>query len=127
MTLIDTSSLVHFLRKKGDQKVKNRLQEILLRGEGALCDMVVVELWMGIGSREDERDVTELTGMLPLLPTDQPVWTLARKLALTCRKNGSPVPSSDALIAACAFTHQAELDYEDKHFLVLEQLRPRGK
>lgn len=123
MTLLDTSSLVHLLRRKGDPAIRDRVQAILLRGDGAICDMVEVELWMGVASAEDEKDVSELAGLLVSLPIDQAVWERAKALAAACRKAGTPVPSPDCVIAACAFVHAVDLDYEDLHFGLLEGFR----
>ena len=48
MILLDTSSLVHFLRRKGDPEVKERVRGILRGGDAAICPMVEVELSMGV-------------------------------------------------------------------------------
>jgi predicted nucleic acid-binding protein len=123
MTLLDTSSLVHLLRRKGDQAVKDRVNSVLLRGDAAICDMVEVELWMGVASKEDEQDVTDLVALLTSLATDQAVWKRAKLLASACRKAGNPVPPSDCVIAACAFVHGASIDHEDEDFRFLETFR----
>ncbi len=123
MTLIDTSSLVHFLRQKGDPAIKARVKGILGRGDAVLCDLVVVELWMGVAGSQDERDVARMTRTLPCLPTNEDVWRLARALGSRCRQSGTPVPSSDLLIAACAFAHGAEIETADAHFGLLREAR----
>ena len=119
MILLDTSSLVHFLRLKGEPSIKARVKGIIARGDAVLCDLVAVEIWMGVATSEDERDVRRLTTVLPCLPTDGNVWQLARAIGAQCRRAGTPVPSSDLLIAACAFAHGAEIEAEDKHFTAL--------
>jgi predicted nucleic acid-binding protein len=123
MTLVDTSSLIHLLRKKGDPDVKERVRRLFRLGDVVICDMVAVELWMGVGSREDEANVRELTDVVPFLPIDSTVWRRARELAACCRRSGMPVPASDVLIAACAFVHRAKIDTEDAHFEILERFR----
>lgn len=123
MILIDTSSLVHFLRRKGHPRVKDRVREILLSGEAALCEMVVVELWMGVASHEDAQDVADLASLVTHLSINEKVWLRAGRLAQECRRKGTPIPSSDLVIAATAFVHDAGLDYEDAHFKTLELLR----
>jgi len=125
MTLVDTSSLVHFLRRKGDALVKERVRRLLTADEAAICEIVAVELWMGVGSKEDARDVKELTALLPCLEINAAVWTLARQLAQRCREAGEPVPSSDLVIASCAFAHGASLESEDVHFATLRRLASR--
>jgi predicted nucleic acid-binding protein len=123
MTLIDTSSIVHFLRLKGSRPVKERVGIILRTGDAAICEMVAVELWSGVGSRHDERDIEELCSLLIWLPVSETVWARAKELAASCRRDGTPVPSSDLVIAACAFVHDASLEYEDQHFSILERYR----
>jgi predicted nucleic acid-binding protein len=121
VTLLDTSSLVHFLRRKGDLSVKARVKALLLRGDAVLCDLVVVELWMGVSTPLDGEAVKRLSTVLPILPTNDAVWLVARALGGQCRRMGAPVPSSDILIAACAFAHRAEIEAEDAHFEVLSR------
>ncbi len=48
MTLIATSSFVHFLCRKGDPIVKERVRSLLTSGDAAICELVAVELWMGV-------------------------------------------------------------------------------
>jgi len=122
MTLLDTSSLVHFLRRKGDPVVKERVRSILRGGDAAICPMVEVELSMGVASERDGRDVAELCGLLVALPVDGRVWEEAARLGRACRRNGTPVPASDLVIAACARIHGARIESVDIHFRVLEKM-----
>jgi predicted nucleic acid-binding protein len=119
VTLLDTSSLVHFLRLKGDSAVKARVKGILLRGDAVLCGMVIVEIYMGVASPADENDVRRLSKVLPCLPTNEDVWRMARALGAACRRAGTPVPSSDVLIASCAYVNGAEIEADDAHFDLL--------
>ena len=122
MTLLDTSSLVHFLRRKGDPAVKQRVRAILRGGDAAICPMIEVELMLGVATPRDRRDVAALCGCLIRLPIDQRVWTEAGRLAAACRRNGTPVPGADLVIAACARVHGARVDAEDGHFALVEAL-----
>ena len=123
MTLIDTSSWIHFLRRRGESNVKQRVRELLKDGSVVTCPVVLAELWMGAGSVKDRQDVQELQDVLPCLPMDQQTWELSYRLASVCCERGTPVPASDLLIAACAFFHGAMIDAEDKHFGTLETYR----
>lgn len=123
ITLIDTSSLIHFLRRKGKPEVKERVKQLLIGGDVATCDMVVLELHQGVGSSQDQQQINQLTQHLIWLPTTQEVWHLARELAQKCRQNGTPVPSSDILIAACAFESGAVIDAEDARYKTLANLK----
>jgi predicted nucleic acid-binding protein len=123
VTLIDTSSWIHFLRRRGESNVKQRVRELLKDGSVVTCPVVLAELWMGAGSVKDRQDVQELQDVLPCLPLNQQTWDLSYRLAGVCCERGTPVPASDLLIAACAFFHGAMIDAEDKHFGTLETYR----
>lgn len=123
MTLVDTSSWILFLRRGGDASVKRRVHDLLNEGAVAICPVVLAELWMGAGSAKDRQDVQDIQDVVPCLPVDQKVWDLSYRLAGACCQHGTPVPASDLLIAACAFSHGAAVDAEDKHFATLEAYR----
>lgn len=123
MTLVDTSSWIHFLRKRGDLVVKERVRKLLESGEACLCPMVEVELWMGAGSEKDRCDIASLRQNLPMLEINQDVWAEAGRLSRICCQSGTPVPSSDVTIAACAFIHEAEIESVDGHFTLLRGYR----
>ncbi|MEI6416568.1 MAG: PIN domain-containing protein [Verrucomicrobiota bacterium] len=119
MTLIDTSSLIHLLRKKGDPLIKKRVSSLIAADLAAICPMIVTELYMGASTKEDKDDVGALCSLLHHLEIHNNVWSVAYKLASFCRNQGTPVPGSDVLIAACAFYHNVNIDSEDHHFNVL--------
>ena len=123
MTLVDTSSWVHFLRRDGDRMVKERVGRLLQEGVAVVCPVVLTELWMGAGAEKDRADVQDLQDVLPCLAMSQEVWERSYKLAQTCRTHGTPVPASDLVIAACAFVHEASIEANDKHFLTLNGYR----
>jgi predicted nucleic acid-binding protein len=120
MILVDTSCWVHFLRKDGNPQTKEKVLQILGEGSAVTCPVVLAELWMGAGSQKDQEDVSKLQGVLPCLLISGQVWEKSYDLAKACRKNGTPVPASDLIIAACAFYHGAHVEAVDKHFSVLK-------
>jgi predicted nucleic acid-binding protein len=123
MTLVDTSSWIHFLRRNGEIHVKDRVRTLMDRGEAVVCPVVLVELWMGAGSVKDRQDISDIQSLLINLETDSRIWTRASKLATICCSKGTPVPSSDAIIAACAFVHGAGIEAVDAHFSTLARYR----
>jgi predicted nucleic acid-binding protein len=125
MILVDTSSLVHFLRRKGEAQAKERVRAILRRGDAALCPMIRVELAMGVASDRDSKQVAALCDAMVDLPITDAVWTEAERLGRECRRLGKPVPASDLVIAAAAFVHGAAVEAEDEHFRLLDTLRRR--
>lgn len=123
MTLVDTSSWIQYLRRDGELEIKDKVRSLLLDGAAVLCPVVLAELWMGAGSKKDQDDLTDLSGVLRCLPMTDEVWQCSFRLARICRAKGTPVPSSDLMIASCAFIHGAKTLANDKHFETLESYR----
>jgi predicted nucleic acid-binding protein len=123
MTLVDTSSWIQYLRRDGEVEMKEKVRSLLLDGAAVLCPVVIMELWMGAGSKKDQDDLTDLSAVLRCLPMSEEVWECSFRLARICRAKGTPVPSSDLMIASCAFSHGVKTLAKDKHFETLEEYR----
>jgi len=113
--LVDTSSWVEYLRRL-ESEATRRVEELVLGGEAAWCDMTAVELWNGTRGAREKRDLAELEKEITLCAVDAETWQVARKLAARCRDAGLTMPTSDLVIAACAARHKLELDHCDRHF-----------
>ena len=127
MTLVETSSWIEFLRGR-DSEPGRRVEELLVRGGAAWCDMTLVELWNGARGEGEKNTLRELEGELCLCPVEPErlaqAVDRARKLAGVCRDQGITVPTADIVIAACAAEHQLELEHNDGH---LEKILPLAK
>ena len=115
MKLVDTSSWVEYLRDRESAACES-VEVLLLSGQAAWCDMTLVELWHGVRGAKEKRELAGMENEIQRIPVDAPVWRLASKLALRCREKGITVPISDIVTAACAVTHDLELQHCDKHF-----------
>ena len=122
MTLVDTSSWVHYLRRRGDAVVAERVSVLLESGEAAWCPPVRLELWNGVGDEGDRRILRDFERTLPELPVTEDVWKAAFALAERCRRAGKTTPAIDVLIAACARHHRVDVDHADSHFEILMTL-----
>ncbi len=91
----------------------------MLAGEAAWCDLVRVELWHGLRGTAERKMMEQLEVDVVLLPTTDAVWELARELARRSRAKGLTVPSTDLLIAACAWHHGVEMEQHDAHLTAL--------
>jgi len=116
MTLVDSSSWVHCLRRRGDPNIADRVRRLLESGDAAWCPAIRLELWNGVGDETDRRVLRDFEQTLPELPITDEVWAAAFALANRCRKAGKTAPTIDVLIAACARHHAVELDHADSHF-----------
>jgi predicted nucleic acid-binding protein len=125
VTLIDTSSLVHFLRPAGDAAVRLRVLQALRTGEARTCAMVMLELWNGAGGDRERKAIRELARLVPDLAIDADVWRTASDLARRCRLAGVTVPATDLLIEACARCHGAGLEHADADFTAIATAVPR--
>lgn len=123
MTLVDTSSWIQYLRRDGEPEMKEKVRSLLLDGAAVLCPLVLKELWMGAGSKKDQNDLVDLSAVLRCLPMTDEVWECSFRLSRVCRAKGTPLPSSDLMIASCAFIHGAKTLAKDTHFETLEVYR----
>ena len=119
MKLVDTSSWVHQIRRRGDPSVRARVEQLPRNGEAAWCPVVRLELWAGVGSDTDRKLLREYQKHLPELAMNGEVWEKACELADRCRRAGKTIPPHDLAIAACAQYHGVEIEHEDEHFSVL--------
>jgi len=122
MKLIDSSSWIHALRIDGDPAIRERVHQLLVKDEAAWCDIVRVELWRGVSKRREISFLKELERNIRLLPITTEVWNLACELAQKWRVKGTPIPTTDIAIGACARVHKVELEHVDKHFDVIRKL-----
>jgi len=116
VTLVDSSSWVHCLRRRGDVAIVERVRRLLESGEAAWCAAIRLELWNGAGNETDRRILRDFEQTLPELPITDDVWQAACGLAQRCRRAGQTAPAIDVLIAACARHHGVALEHSDRHF-----------
>ena len=123
MVLVDTSSWIETLRQNGDASIRARVERLTLNDEAALCEMVLLELWIGARGNEEKRKLAELEKEIARLPITDEVWRLSQALAKAARLAGLTVPAADLLIAACARFHETGLEHCDEHFNKLDKLK----
>jgi predicted nucleic acid-binding protein len=125
VVLIDTSSWVAALRRHGDAGVKARVQQYLLDGVAAWCPVVQVELWNGVSSEKERKQLQDMGENIPLLPITEDVWRLACQLGTTCRSAGVVVPATDLIIFACATVYDAAIEHCDGHYDMMKRVAGR--
>ena len=125
--LVDTSAWIDALRPEGDRDTRRAVDEATRDGDAVLCDMVLVELWIGARGKREQDVIARLEADLDVLPIGTEVWRAARALARTCRAAGVTVPATDLVIAACADHHRVGLIERDQHFTQIAAARARRK
>ena len=119
MILIDTSSWIHLLRPDGDPEIRSRVEAALRSGDACWCPIVQLELWNGAQGGREQQVLRRFAEVLPVLPMDEDVWSVAYDLARRARSRGVTVPATDVAIAACARRHGARLESADRDFELL--------
>ena len=77
MKLVDTSSWIHQIRRRGDPLVRARVEQLLRTGDAAWCPVVRLELWAGVGSQSDRTLLREYSKRLLELEINNDVWEKA--------------------------------------------------
>ncbi len=121
-TLIDTSSWIEAFRTTGDQVVRQRVENLMLEGKAAWCEMVSLELWNGAKGNAERKMLSELEREMIVLTTTSKVWGLAKNLAQKCRKSGKTIPSTDLLIVSCGLVNEVSIESQDKHFDIIMKI-----
>jgi predicted nucleic acid-binding protein len=119
--MVETSAWIETMRPMGDAHTREKVTELLRRGQAAWCDMIKLELWNGALAKEMP-DLEGLALDVVALETTPRVWEMAAALARKARIKGMRFPPADLLIFACAKTHGAEIVHRDKHFDQLKAL-----
>jgi predicted nucleic acid-binding protein len=122
MKMVDSSSWVHALRRRGDGAVRERVRVLVTSGQAVWCAAIRLELWAGVGADPERQMLSDLEQRIPELAINDEIWQSACDLADRCRKAGRRAPASDLLIAACARYHGVELESADAHFDLLKTL-----
>lgn len=107
------------MRRSGDAVVRKRVSNLMLDGSAAWCPIVQVELWQGVKHKSEADFLQGLERNITMLPMTNAVWKNACALGQKTRTAGTPVPTTDLLIAACALTHKVPIEHCDRHLTIL--------
>lgn len=116
MILIDTSAWLFALKKDFHPAIKERIEQLLVESDVAICGMIALEL---LGGTKSEKEYLRLKSRLEALyyvESDRILWGLASKLAFDLKRKGISIPYADIVIAACAIQERAILVHADSHF-----------
>jgi predicted nucleic acid-binding protein len=116
MILIDTSAWLFALKKDFHPAIKERIEQLLVESDVAICGMIALEL---LGGTKSEKEYLRLKSRLEALyyvETDRILWGLASKLAFDLKRKGISIPYADIVIATCAMQERAILVHADSHF-----------
>lgn len=120
--LVDSSLWVHQLRRSGDPRKRDRVNELLRQGVASWCPVVRLELLRGVTNDTERKVLDRYESLLPDYAISDHVWNHAIRLADRGRAAGVTVPVADLLVFACAHVHSLELAHDDAHFDQLARL-----
>ncbi len=113
--LVDTSAWIDFFR--GTQStVADSVQLALQLGLARLCGPVKAELLQGVKSKKEKQQLNIVFEAVENLTTLESDWEAAGNSLQALRESGITLPLTDALIAAIAIRHKAQVLTLDHHF-----------
>lgn len=116
MVLLDTSVWIFALRSLGSPEIQARVRPLILNGEAALSDWIVLELMTGLRKGQQADSLLEFFSPLSRLSFHESWWPNVWKLAALLRGKGISPSAADCLIATTALEHDLVLWHCDKDF-----------
>jgi predicted nucleic acid-binding protein len=121
MYLVDTSVWIHALRPAGNAEIQARLKPLIINGQTAVTEWILLELMTGLVKSEQPSSLLQWFTPVPRLPFNPEWWDSARDLAGRLRRQGVSPSAADCLIATIAMKHQVTLIHCDTDF---EAMKP---
>lgn len=116
MYLVDTSVWIHALRPTGNAEIQARLKPLIVNGQTAVTEWILLELMTGLVKSEQPSGLLQWFKPVPRLPFNPEWWERAWDLAGSLRRQGISPSAADCLIAIIAMKHQATLIHCDTDF-----------
>jgi len=110
MNLLDTDVIIQMIREKK-------------YAPGAISPVTLIEVLRGIESEKRAKVKQLLEESFPLIDLDNSVIETYCSFYQSLKKEGTPLPDADLLIAATAMAHDVTLETGDHHF---QRLKPLG-
>ena len=124
MYLVDTSVWIHALRPSGHPAIQSQLRPLLVNGETAITEWILLELMTGL--TKGEQPESFLRWFLPVtrLPFESAWWKNTWQHAAQLRKHGISPSAADCFIATVALEHQVTLIHCDHDFEAMKVAFP---
>jgi predicted nucleic acid-binding protein len=116
MILIDTSAWLFALKKDFHPVIKERIGQLLVESDVAICGMIALELLGGTRSEKEYLRLKSRLDSLLYIESDKLMWDISSKLAFDLKRKGISFPYADVVIAASALKERAILVHADSHF-----------
>jgi predicted nucleic acid-binding protein len=116
MYLVDTSVWIHALRPSGNSAIQSLLKPIIVAGDAAVTEWILLELMTGLRTAEGKDDLLERFSPVTRLPFEPLWWERSWALAARLRKHGVSANAADCFIATVAKEHHVPLIHCDADF-----------
>src|SRR4030043_1681836 len=116
MILIDTSAWLFALKKDFHPVIKERIGQLLVEGDVAVCGMIALELLGGAKSEKEYLRLKSRLDALYYIESNKALWDLSSKLSFDLKRKGISIPYADIVIAASALEERTILVHADSHF-----------
>lgn len=116
MYLVDTSVWIHALRPAGHPEIRARLKPLILSGDTAITEWILLELMTGLTKSEHPDTLLQWFAPVARLPFEAAWWDKAWHYAGRLRKHGVSPTAADCLIATVALEHRVTLIHCDADF-----------
>ncbi len=113
--LPDTCAWIDYFKGR-DTIIAHSLAHALATCEIVTCGVVMYELFQGIRSNNEQRDLLKAFSSLRYIEMDKGLWLSAAQISASLRKRGVTIPSSDIQIAAVALHNKLSILTIDQHF-----------
>ena len=120
MIIADTDIWIDFI-KKPQSSTAQAARDLLADDRLAMVGMVLTEVLRGV--RDARGRFLDLADAVPFLETSKQAWIESARIASRLHRAGTPIPITDACIAAVAIENDCELFTRDKHFERIPGLR----
>ena len=124
MYLVDTSVWIHALRPAGHPSIRSLLRPLIVSGETAITDWILLELMTGLLASERKEALLQWFAPITRLPFEAAWWDVALDHAARLRKRGTSPTAPDCLIATVAIKHQVPLIHCDADFEAMKPILP---
>lgn len=119
--LVDSSFYIGLARKGQDPL--QALAYAAVDRDLAVCGIVRCEVARGIRQPKVLKQFQGFWDVMVNVPTDSRLWSAAEDLAWRLDRQGTTLPLTDIIIAACAFRIDATVLTFDHHFELIPDLR----
>jgi predicted nucleic acid-binding protein len=122
--LVDTSVWIHALRPEGSARVRALLRPLIVAGETAITDWILLELMTGLRRNERADALRRTLEPVHRLEMSETTWSDAWANAAALRRKGLSPTAADCLIATVAIQRGATLVHCDSDFEAMTAVLP---